>query len=106
MPTYAPSELIFTSGQGAYLYDNNGKSYIDFSSGIAVTSLAVGMNNAVVRNLGANKASIGNYLRSLFTALLAILLIGEVFEIYHGIAFILVISGIWLLSMGRSINEN
>ena len=74
--------------------------------GIAVTSIAVGMNNAVVRNLGANKASISNYLRSLFTALLAILLIGEIFEIYHGIAFILVISGIWLLSMGRSINEN
>ena len=67
--------------------------------GIAVTSIAVGMNNAVVRNLGANKASISNYLRSLFTALLAILLIGEIFEIYHGIAFILVISGIWLLSM-------
>ena len=74
--------------------------------GIAVTSIAVGMNNAVVRNLGANKASISNYLRSLFTALLAILLIGEIFEIYHGIAFILVISGIWLLSMGRSINED
>ena len=74
--------------------------------GIAVTSIAVGMNNAVVRNLGANKASISNYLRSLFTALLAILLIGEIFEIYHGIAFILVIGGIWLLSMGRSINEN
>ena len=74
--------------------------------GIAVTSVAVGLNNAVVRNLGANKASISNYLRSLFTALLAILLIGEIFEIYHGIAFILVISGIWLLSMGRSINEN
>ena len=74
--------------------------------GIAVTSIAVGMNNAVVRNLGANKDSISNYLRSLFTALLAILLIGEIFEIYHGIAFILVISGIWLLSMGRSINEN
>ncbi len=74
--------------------------------GIAVTSLAVGMNNAVVRNLGANKASISNYLRSLFTALLAILLIGETFEVYHGIAFILVVSGIWLLSMGRSLNEN
>ena len=74
--------------------------------GIAVTSVAVGMNNAVVRNLGANKASISNYLRSLFTALLAILLIGETFEVYHGIAFILVVSGIWLLSMGRSLNEN
>ena len=74
--------------------------------GIAVTSLAVGLNNAVVRNLGANKASISNYLRALFTALLAILLIGEVFEAYHGIAFILVITGIWLLSMGKSISEN
>lgn len=74
--------------------------------GIAVTSVAVGMNNAVVRNLGANKASISNYLRAVFTALLAILLIGEVFEVYHGIAFILVITGIWLLSMGKSISEN
>ncbi len=74
--------------------------------GVAVTSVAVGMNNAVVRTLGANKASISNYLRSLFTALLAILLIGEIFEVYHGIAFLLVISGIWLLSMGRSVSHN
>ncbi len=74
--------------------------------GVAVTSVAVGMNNAVVRTLGANKASVSNYLRSLFTALLAILLIDEVFEVYHGVAFILVISGIWLLSKGKSIGEN
>ena len=74
--------------------------------GVAVTSVAVGMNNAVVRTLGANKASVSNYLRSLFTALLAILLIDEIFEVYHGVAFILVISGIWLLSKGKSIHEN
>ena len=74
--------------------------------GVAVTSVAVGMNNAVVRTLGANKASVSNYLRSLFTALLAILLIDEIFEVYHGIAFILVISGIWLLSKGKSTHEN
>ena len=74
--------------------------------GVAVTSVAVGMNNAVVRTLGANKASVSNYLRSLFTALLAILLIDEIFEVYHGVAFILVISGIWLLSKGKSIQEN
>ena len=74
--------------------------------GVAVTSVAVGMNNAVVRTLGANKASVSNYLRSLFTALLAILLIDEIFEVYHGVAFILVISGIWLLSKGKSPPEN
>ena len=74
--------------------------------GVAVTSVAVGMNNAVVRTLGANKASVSNYLRSLFTALLAILLIDEIFEVYHGVAFILVISGIWLLSKGKWIQEN
>ena len=73
--------------------------------GIAVTSIAVGMNNAVVRNIGANKASISNYLRSLFTALFAILLLGETFEIYHGVAFILVIGGIWLLSLGNSVTD-
>ncbi len=46
MPTYSPSNLTFERGEGAYLYDSNGKSYIDFSSGIAVTSL--GHNHPVL----------------------------------------------------------
>ncbi|MCB9422860.1 MAG: aspartate aminotransferase family protein [Ardenticatenaceae bacterium] len=37
--TYVRPEVVFTHGQGAYLYDSEGKQYLDFSSGIAVTAL-------------------------------------------------------------------
>ena len=39
MPTYARSELTFERGEGAYLYASDGRKYLDFSSGVAVTSL-------------------------------------------------------------------
>ena len=39
MPTYAPSDLAFESGEGAYLQATNGKKYLDFCSGVAVTAL-------------------------------------------------------------------
>ncbi len=39
MPTYARSELMFDRGEGTYLYATNGRRYLDFSSGVAVTSL-------------------------------------------------------------------
>ncbi len=39
MATYAPAEVRFVSGRGTRLWDENGKSYLDFLSGIAVTSL-------------------------------------------------------------------
>ena len=38
MPTYARNELAFERGEGAYLYTAEGRSYLDFSSGVAVTS--------------------------------------------------------------------
>ena len=71
--------------------------------GVVVAALAVALNNAVIRSLGANKASIGNYLRAIFTTLLAILLLGESFEIYHGVALVLVIGGVWLISISKSV---
>ncbi len=37
--TYVRPEVVFTHGQGAYLFDNDDKQYLDFSSGIAVTAL-------------------------------------------------------------------
>ncbi len=37
-PNYAPS-LLLTKGRGAYLWDADGKRYLDFVSGIAVTAL-------------------------------------------------------------------
>jgi acetylornithine/N-succinyldiaminopimelate aminotransferase len=39
MPVYARADIQFERGQGAYLYDLDGRPYLDFASGIAVTSL-------------------------------------------------------------------
>jgi predicted acetylornithine/succinylornithine family transaminase len=37
--TYVRPEVVFTHGKGAYLFDSEAKRYLDFMSGIAVTSL-------------------------------------------------------------------
>lgn len=42
VPTYTRPEIVFTHGQGAYLYDTDGKRYLDFAAGIAVTALGHG----------------------------------------------------------------
>jgi succinylornithine transaminase family protein len=39
VPTYAPSAMVPVRAAGLDLWDQNGKHYIDFTSGIAVTSL-------------------------------------------------------------------
>ena len=39
MPTYTPPSVTFIRGEGSYLFDDNGKRYLDFLSGIAVTGL-------------------------------------------------------------------
>ena len=39
MPTYAPPRVTFVRGEGSYLWDDNGRRYLDFLSGLAVTSL-------------------------------------------------------------------
>ena len=39
LPTYARADLIFESGQGAYLTTVSGERYLDFASGVAVTAL-------------------------------------------------------------------
>lgn len=69
--------------------------------GIAVTAIAVGLLNAAIRRIGANKASMSNYMRALFTALLAVLLLGEEFETFHLVAMVLVIGGVYLMTRGR-----
>lgn len=37
--TYARPEVVFSHGEGAYLWDTEGRRYLDFTSGIAVTAL-------------------------------------------------------------------
>ena len=39
MATYARNEVCFTHGDGALLYDTDGREYIDFAAGIGVSSL-------------------------------------------------------------------
>ncbi len=39
MNTYARYDISFVKGEGSYLWDENGKKYLDFGSGISVTNL-------------------------------------------------------------------
>ena len=39
MPTYGERELVFSRGEGCYLYSASGHKYLDFAGGIAVNSL-------------------------------------------------------------------
>jgi drug/metabolite transporter (DMT)-like permease len=70
--------------------------------GVAVTVIALGMSNTAVRMIGANKASMLNYIRSAIAAMLAIVLLGETLYPYHAIALLLVIAGVYLMTRGPS----
>jgi acetylornithine/N-succinyldiaminopimelate aminotransferase len=39
MPTYPPQKVTFVRGEGSRLWDDQGRSYLDFLGGLAVTSL-------------------------------------------------------------------
>lgn len=43
--TYNRSSVVFDHGKGVYLYDIDGKEYLDFAAGIAVCSLGYGNEN-------------------------------------------------------------
>lgn len=40
--TYNPAPIILDHGEGAYLYDTEGKAYLDFAAGYAVNSIGYG----------------------------------------------------------------
>ncbi len=42
LPTYARADVAFVKGEGAYLFDDKGRRYLDFASGIAVSLLGHG----------------------------------------------------------------
>ena len=42
LPTYERNRVLFTRGQGMYLWDAQGKKYLDFLSGIGVNALGYG----------------------------------------------------------------
>ncbi len=39
MPTYARADVAFERGEGAYLWSSDGRRFLDFGSGVAVTAL-------------------------------------------------------------------
>ncbi len=39
MPTYARVDVVFESGEGAWIFDTEGRRYLDFTAGIAVNAL-------------------------------------------------------------------
>ena len=54
LPTYARADVEFVSGDNARLVDSEGKKYIDFTSGIAVTSVGHAnkrVNDAICKQL-------------------------------------------------------
>ena len=65
--------------------------------GVVVGVFAVGFTNSAVLSLGPNKASMSNYFRAVFTTALAILVLGESLQLFHGAAFLLVFAGIFLM---------
>ncbi len=51
--TYNRYPIVLDRGEGVYLYDNNGKKYLDFAAGIAV--FALGYNNEAYNNALKNQ---------------------------------------------------
>lgn len=62
--TYKRYDVCFVSGKGSKLTDNNGKSYIDFGSGIAVNSF--GLSNPVWEKAVKNQISALSHVSNLY----------------------------------------
>lgn len=67
MATYPPPPVTFVRGEGSWLYDESGRAYLDFLSGLAVTSL--GHSHPVVADAIARQARILQHTSNLFGTL-------------------------------------
>lgn len=57
LPNYKPAPMILDHGQGAWLFDTDGKSYVDLVGGIAVSALGHG-HPALVAAISAQAAKL------------------------------------------------
>jgi acetylornithine/succinyldiaminopimelate/putrescine aminotransferase len=62
VPAYARMPVAFVRGEGARLWDAEGNEYLDFQSGLAVTSLGHGHPAVVeaIREQAARLVHVGN----------------------------------------------
>jgi len=80
-PTYTKAPVAFYFGQGEYLYDTENRQYLDFMSGIAVTSLGHGEADLIeaIREQSDRIIHTSNLFYNQEQALLAEALIGHTF---------------------------
>ena len=64
MHTYVPLPIVITHGEGSCLFDENNKKYIDFTSGIGVSS--VGYNNKKLNEAILNQLNSFAHLSNIF----------------------------------------
>ena len=70
MHTYAPLPIIITHGEDSCLFDENNKKYIDFTSGIGVSS--VGYNNKKLNEAILNQLNSFAHLSNIFLSTLTV----------------------------------
>ncbi len=64
MPVFAPPQVMFVRGSGTEVWDDNGKRYLDFLGGLAVTAL--GHSNPAVTKAIVSQASTLLHMSNLF----------------------------------------
>ena len=69
MPTYARLDLAIERGEGVYLHGTDGRRYLDFMSGIAVTAL--GFENGVTTSWGGVAVGHGSFGLTVAAAMVA-----------------------------------
>ena len=62
--TYNRFPVVFDKGEGVYLYDTNGKKYLDFASGIGV--MALGYGNETYKNALKNQIDKVTHISNLY----------------------------------------
>ena len=78
MNTYKRSDVIFTHGRGCYVFDQQGKKYLDFLGGIAVNALGYSQTDLVrtIRREAARAVHVSNLFHNPFQGPLAAKLAG------------------------------
>jgi drug/metabolite transporter (DMT)-like permease len=69
--------------------------------GVVPSALANVLWNRAVPLVGANTSGLFLHLIPAFTTLMAILFLGELPRWFHGVAIVLIVTGIWLTTTGR-----
>ena len=69
---------------------------------IISTAVAYMAYNQAVENIGANKAGLVSYLLPIFGSILAILILDEIFQVFHGVGFALILGGVLVAARAKT----